>query len=160
MKDPIEIMHSVHIGYESIQFDVPSKPYISVEVEIVINSPSNEPFDMMFAAGWLNYPQAVAKKVFQPIDDLMDKYGQDVIKNIPKATLEAGRFNDKLYAVATYKEFASAGCIAIQKDLVDKYKLDLSKIKTIYDLDLVFELIKKNEPNVVPLYEAGGSLFG
>jgi len=121
---------------------------------------SNESFDMMFAAGWLNYPQAVARKVFQPVDDLMEKYGQDVIKNIPKETLEAGRIDGKLYAVATYKEFASAGGISMRKDLVDKYKLDLSNIKTIYDLDPVFEMIKKNEPNVLPLQDAGGSLSG
>jgi len=120
---------------------------------------SNESFDMMFAAGWLNYPQAVARKVFLPVDDLMQEYGQDVIKNIPKDTLEAGRIDGKLYAVATNKEFASAGGISMRKDLVDKYKLDLSQIKTVYDLDSIFETIKQNEPDLIPLYGAG-SLFG
>ena len=47
----------------------------------------------------------------------------------------------------------------MRKDLVDKYKIDLSKIKTWADLEPVFQTIKDNEPGMAPLVQQTNSLL-
>ncbi|WP_028550741.1 hypothetical protein [Paenibacillus sp. UNC451MF] len=38
-----------------------------------------------------------------------------------------------------------------RKDMIDKYKIDLTAIKSIQDLDSVFATIKKNDPQQTPI---------
>jgi putative aldouronate transport system substrate-binding protein len=43
------------------------------------------------------------------------------------------------------------GGMCFKKDLVDKYKIDLSTVKSLDDLTPIFQTIKDNEPDVYPL---------
>lgn len=47
----------------------------------------------------------------------------------------------------------------MRKDLVDKYNIDTTSIKSLDDLDAIFKTIKDNEPGVVPTVKYGNSII-
>lgn len=112
---------------------------------------SNEQFDLMFTSSWLYLAQEVAKKQIIPLDHLLQQYGQGIINTLNPAYIENGRVKGSIYGVLTNKEFASTKGIVMRKDLVDKYNIDLSGIRTLEDFHPVWQIIKAHEPDMVPL---------
>ncbi|MFD2613933.1 ABC transporter substrate-binding protein [Paenibacillus gansuensis] len=120
---------------------------------------TGEKFDVIFTATWNGYGQSVAKGAYVELDDLLQQHGKDILANLDPIFLEGPRVKGKIYAIPTNKERASNQGILVRKDLVDKYKFDLSKVKTMADLEPLFQTIKENEPNVTPLYITEGTIF-
>lgn len=111
----------------------------------------NEKIDLMFASSGFNYSTMVAKGQLNPLNKLLDKYGEGIKKALDPAQIAASQINGENYAVTAVRDLASDYGILMRKDLLDKYHLDPGKIKTINDLDAVFQVIKDNEANMVPL---------
>lgn len=111
----------------------------------------NEKLDLMFTSTGFNYGTQVAKGQLYPLDELLAKHGSGIQKALEPYQLSAAKINGKSYAIPAVKDMASDYGILLRKDLADKYNIDLSKIKTINDLDAVFQVIKEKEPDMVPL---------
>ncbi|WP_162463192.1 ABC transporter substrate-binding protein [Paenibacillus psychroresistens] len=112
---------------------------------------SNEPFDLLFTAGWLELGQEVAKEQIIPLDDLLEQYGQDITKVLDPAIVQGGKLDGKIYGVVTNKEFAATKGIVMRKDLIAKYQFNLSNIHELKDLAPILQTIKLNEPGIIPL---------
>ncbi|SEU23670.1 ABC transporter substrate-binding protein [Paenibacillus sp. NFR01] len=112
---------------------------------------SGQQVDLMFTAGWMRFGDEVAKNHFIALDELLDQYGQGIKEILPPSILEAGKLNGHIYGIATNKEFASSKGLVVRADLVQKYGIDLTKIKALEDFGPVFAAIKRNEPDLVPL---------
>lgn len=93
----------------------------------------------------------VANGQLYPLNDLLDKYGQG-IKDALGDYIDAASIDGKIYEVATVRDMAQSDSIAIRKDLVEKYGIDTSKIKSLTDLEPIFEIIKEKEPGMVPYH--------
>jgi putative aldouronate transport system substrate-binding protein len=65
--------------------------------------------------------------------------------------VNASKINGKTYVMPEWKEFGADYGIELRKDLVDKYHIDLTKIKTWSDLESVYATIKAGEPNLAPI---------
>jgi len=113
---------------------------------------SNEKADLVFTASWQNHGQYVHKGAFLALDDLLVKHGKDIQKSLDPAFLKGVQIDGKTYGIATNKEIASNTGILMRKDLVDKYKFDLTKVKSMADLEPIFNTIKENEKGVIPFY--------
>jgi putative aldouronate transport system substrate-binding protein len=111
---------------------------------------SNEQFDLMFTAGWYFLGLEATKGQIIPLDDLVTKYGQGFKSVLDPAIVEGGKLDGKLYALVGNKEFAATKGVVMRKDLVDKYKFDLSTVKTLKDLEPLFKTIKDKE-GITPL---------
>lgn len=111
---------------------------------------SNEAFDLMYTASWDGWTTKVQNGSVIPLDDLMKKYAQEAMAQLDPMVLEGIKFNGKTYGFPTNKEFAGNKGVLVRKDLVDKYKFDLSTVKKPEDLEPFFEVIKKNEPGMTP----------
>jgi putative aldouronate transport system substrate-binding protein len=90
----------------------------------------------------------VSKGQLLPINNLLEKYGQDIKAVIDKDYLRAGTVDGKLYAITTTVEPASSYGVMIRKDLLDKYSVDTSKIKSLDDLGNLLKFMKKQEPDL------------
>lgn len=112
---------------------------------------SNEKFDLIFTASWLNFDQQVNKGALLPLDDLLAKYGAD-IEAVEAGYHDAARRGGKLYAIHTHQELGGFQGVAFNKELVEKYKFDLSVLKSgeMKDLELMLQTIKDKEPGVTP----------
>jgi putative aldouronate transport system substrate-binding protein len=100
---------------------------------------SGEQFDLMFTASWYGLGQQAAKGQIIPLDDLINKYGQGIKSVLDPAYVEGGKLNGKSYGVVANKEFAATKGVVMRKDLVDKYKIDLSAVKEMKDLEAYFQ---------------------
>lgn len=113
---------------------------------------SSEKFDLLFTADWMGYNQQVTKGGLLPLDDLLAKYGPD-IEVVEKDYHEPAKRGGKLYGIHTHQELGGAQGIYLDKALVDKYKFDLSVLKSgkLEALEPMLKTIKDNEPGITPL---------
>ncbi|MFC5530679.1 ABC transporter substrate-binding protein [Cohnella yongneupensis] len=116
---------------------------------------SGEEADIIFTAAWNGYSTNVAKGAFLPLDELLQSNGQDILKTLDPLFLEGSKINGKNYGVPTNKELAATKGLALRKDIVEKYNIDLSQVKTIADMEPIFKLIKEKEPKMIPYYMFG-----
>ncbi|MBB6671402.1 ABC transporter substrate-binding protein [Cohnella nanjingensis] len=112
---------------------------------------SNEQIDLLFTAGWMKFGDEVAKGKLLPLDDLLERYGQGIQGILNPSIIEAGKLNGSIYGLVANKEFASSKGLVLRKDLIDKYGIDLSRVKTLADMTPIFAAIKQGEPGVYPL---------
>jgi len=110
----------------------------------------NEQVDLV-STGNVPFYRQVAQGQLLPLDDLLESHGQDILKAFRPGILEATKVEGKMYAIPSIRDFASNATVLLRKDLLDKYQLDYSNVKTIDDLDPIFETIKKNEPSFIPI---------
>lgn len=109
---------------------------------------SQTEFDLCFS-GWVNdYDRGVSQKGFLRINEYLDKYPE--LKGIaPDYAWEALKTNEgDIYAVPNQQIYAITPATFITKKYVDKYNFDISKVKTIKDLEPLMEKIRDNEPDV------------
>ncbi len=92
------------------------------------------------------------KGAFLPLDELLEKYGKKTKELIPEKIWKATKIGGKILAVPNYQASFSKTALVFQKSLVDKYNLkdQIDKVQTVQDLTPILEVIKKNEPNIVP----------
>lgn len=110
-----------------------------------------EKLDMYFAFG-VAYASDVALGKAAELDGLMEQYGQDLKKQFDPDYLKAAMINGKTYGVPIVKDYTIGNQgIVMRKDLVEKHNIDVASIKTIEDLDAIFQTIKNNEPSIAPL---------
>ncbi|MBC8081510.1 MAG: ABC transporter substrate-binding protein [Gorillibacterium sp.] len=110
---------------------------------------SNEKFDLIFTASWFGFEGVYNKGALLPLDDLLLEYGQD-IEAVEKEFHDGARRKGKIYGIHTHQELGGLQGIAFSKELVDKYKFDLTTIKKMADLEPMLKVIKENEPGVTP----------
>ena len=84
------------------------------------------------------------------MDSLLDKYGTNIKSSMDEAYLKCGRVNGKQYVVPTVRDEAASYGYLVREDLVKKYNIDLSSVKTLSDLTPVLKALRQ-EPNVAPL---------
>jgi putative aldouronate transport system substrate-binding protein len=112
---------------------------------------SNENLDLMLAGKNYNFSGQATNGQLLPLNQLMDQYGQELKKAHNSEYLKASTINGKLYAIPVIQNYVIQNAITMQKDLVDKYNIDMNKIKSLDDLDPVFKAIKEHEPNITPI---------
>ncbi|MFJ7724826.1 ABC transporter substrate-binding protein [Neobacillus sp. NPDC097160] len=118
------------------------------KMQVMINS--GEPFDIAFTNG-TKYVQNAQKGAFTPLDELLNKEGKELKQVIDPSLLEGVKVNGKIYGVPTNKEAARQTVYTFNKRLVDKYHFDITKVKTLEDLEPMLKVIKENEPSITPM---------
>lgn len=121
------------------------------KMQVVINS--GEEYDIAFTCSWANdYLTNARKGAFVALDELLDKYGKETKAAIDPNFWEGAKIDGKVYAIPANKELGVAPLWVFTKEYVDKYNIDMSKIKTLEDLEPYLKVIKEKEPGVTPFY--------
>lgn len=117
-------------------------PNTTVEFQLISNVDYAEKWKMMAAAGeaidlawtgWLiPYGPEVEKGSYMELDDLLEKYGQDIIAELPKWVIDCQRWNGKLYSIRNLQFFQSTTSLKTPKELGDKY-FDWEKVNASFD---------------------------
>lgn len=138
----------------TIKLNPIAKAEYKQKTELMMNG--GEKMDLVFTASWLDFFSNVTKGAFLPLDQLLERHGKGIIANLNPLYLESPRFEGKLYGIPTNKEITQSKAITLRKDLVDKYDIPIETLKKMEDLEPYFQLIKENEPDVIPFFLAGG----
>ncbi|WP_342047744.1 ABC transporter substrate-binding protein [Bacillus sp. OTU530] len=112
---------------------------------------SNEKLDLIVSSSNYGYSTQAAKGQYLPLDDLLKSHGKGILEVMPKHLLEGNKVNGKIYGVPSMRDWGSYYGYIMRKDIVDKYNIDLSQIKTFADLENVFKTVKEKEPNLTPV---------
>jgi putative aldouronate transport system substrate-binding protein len=99
-----------------------------------------------------------ANKMIMPIDDVLDKYGKDIKAGLGNI-LETAKVDGKTYGIPSkMSDFAGNG-VWMLDSIVKKYNIDITKIKTLDDLDPIFEKVHAGEPNLQIFMPIGISYY-
>ncbi len=116
-----------------------------------------EEFDICFTSDWaVNYFQNISKGAFQDVTALIPKYAPKKWAAIPKWVWEGLKVKGKLYGVIN-------GFIAWQdmfwfrKDLVEKFKFDITTVKKLADIEPFLKAVKDDDPTMVPFPKQASS---
>ncbi|PHV69638.1 hypothetical protein CS063_14545 [Sporanaerobium hydrogeniformans] len=130
--------------------------------------------DLMLALNHI-HTEVNIKDQLVVLNDIIKQNGKGIIDAVGKDAIEACKLNGNIYGVPNVRGYATGyDGYVLRKDLVDKYKIDVKSIKTIKDLEAVFEIIKNNEPDLIVLVpgtrtllyhhgeydKLGGNVFG
>ncbi|TCL70027.1 carbohydrate ABC transporter substrate-binding protein (CUT1 family) [Hydrogenispora ethanolica] len=117
---------------------------------------SGEPYDICFTASWANlYKVNVARGAFLDITDLWKKYAPKSRAQLHPAFISGSAIDGRNYAIPANKELAHQWGFWINKNFIDKYKFDISSIKTLKDIEPMLKVIKEKEPGIIPFQNLG-----
>ena len=121
---------------------------------------AQETFDLCFT-GYVNpYLDGVRRDGFVELTDLLDKYGPELKNTIPDYLWEAAEVDGKIYAIPTYQAMTMCRAIYFNKEYVDKYNFDTSKVKKLEDIRPFLEAVRDNEKgNVFPMSRPSVTYF-
>lgn len=128
----------------------------TVEVSFLTNTDaynlmlsSGEEFDIAVSTNWMNYADNARKGAFKEItDEMLQKYISDYLKE-PKAIINSGKVNGKLYSLPEANLIYNNRYYVVRGDLMKKY--NIQDIKTLDDFGNYLDAVKKNEKNIIPL---------
>lgn len=87
----------------------------------------------------------VSKNMLVPIDDLLAEEGEAICEVLPEECLNLGKVDGIQYGVPLNRDMAATSGVAMRKDLIEKYEIDPSQIKTWDDFEKVLEIVTKGE---------------
>ncbi|GIP58435.1 ABC transporter substrate-binding protein [Paenibacillus woosongensis] len=112
---------------------------------------SGEPMDVLFTSSWaFDYVQNARKGAFMEIDELLETHGQGIKEVLDPAFLEGSKVDGHNYAVPANKELPAQEVYRFNQDLLDKYNLDISNVRSLESLEPLLKVIKENEPGITP----------
>jgi putative aldouronate transport system substrate-binding protein len=95
----------------------------------------------------------VASDMLAPMNDLLEKYGQEVTAKLKEDFDEnpytATTINGTIYAVPANKGMALNGNLIWDDDIAQAAGVDMSTVSSIEDLEAVFEQVHAYDPNIV-----------
>lgn len=108
---------------------------------------AKEPIDLYWD-GLPDLSTMVNKKQARVINDLIDKYGQDMLKVLPKEQLEGAKVNGKIYGIPSAYAPSSAmfQLVTVRQDILEA--VGMSEIKTADDLKEFATKTKAKFPNM------------
>lgn len=113
---------------------------------------AGEVFDLLWTSNWGggDYEPKVRKGGFLDLTSLIDKTPK-LKASMPQLAWDDTKVDGKIYAVPNYQIAAKAEGFAIQKRFIDKYNIDVTKIKKQADIEPVLKAIKEGEKDIVPI---------
>ncbi|PFO06339.1 ABC transporter substrate-binding protein [Bacillus sp. AFS076308] len=115
----------------------------------------NDKLDLVVTGANLGYSTQATKGQLLALDDLVKTHGKGILEVVPKRLLEGNKVNGKMYGIPSMRDWGSYYGFIMRKDIVDKYKIDLSQVKTFADLENVFKIVKEKEPTLTPVVNTG-----
>ena len=93
-------------------------------------------------------PDDMPNARFLELESLMDGYGQQARAVIGEELLGYARTGGKLYVLPSVSDYVASSGIAMRRDIVEKYGIDLASIHSLEDLDPVFTYVSQREPDL------------
>lgn len=118
---------------------------------------TNEPYDIIFGNG-NNYIADIDLGACYDISDLLDEQMPETRELIPDKYWEAMKVDGRIYGVPSYKDSALTNYAIWDKELVDEYNLDISKLTELDSMTDIFETLKKDK-NDYPVYIKNDGIY-
>lgn len=131
----------VHVTFEPVDL-------MESQNEAILQVAAGEQLDIMLTA-FTSIGNVVSKGLIQPLDGLLDEYGQDILEN--SHTKEMCGYQGETWGVCTGDVMSNEYGYMIKKEYWDKYNLEEltgwteDKIYTLEEIEEIFEIVKAGE---------------
>lgn len=112
----------------NIKAEIEYIPWDVWDQKVNLKLSTGEPFDLFqIMQGRVNFSKYAANGALIDISEYIDKYGENIKREIPEQVLNSAKLNNKLYTIPAYwYETASAeNNFSIRKDIREKYGFDI-----------------------------------
>lgn len=96
-------------------------------------------------------PNAIASDMAYDLTDLVEEYAPGSLELFSEGWLDACRAEGRLYGIPTMKPIALTPMVIFRQDIADELNIDMSKVKSVYDMTEIFQQIKAARPELTPL---------
>lgn len=120
------------------------------ETQLNLMMSSGEKLDLVCELG-TRLPSDVSKNMLIPLNDLLDEYGQGILETAGEY-LPATTINGNIYSVPSLRSMSIATGLTMDKEIADKYGIDINAITSPEQLTPIFEKIKKDRPDQPLVY--------
>ena len=138
----------------NIKLDWIMLPFDQWKTKKDLSLASGEPNDLMFDAPWAGMNTAIDAGYYTPLDDLLEKYGQNIIANHGRQVIDNNRFNGKVMGIPQVGTQSGAQYWVVRKDI--REKIGFPPIKTYDDLIKFAYAVKAKAPDIVPIFTVDG----
>ena len=123
-------------------------PYSMYLEQIPLRLSSGSDMDIFTAFSALG-PSWVNAGYVLDMNDYLDEYGPDIIDTYASEDLaRVCSMDGFLYGLPVHKEIAQQPTIFFRTDILEKHNIDVSNVKTLADVDAIFEEVSKLEPDM------------
>jgi putative aldouronate transport system substrate-binding protein len=147
------------ITRDKIGVEVELKPIGVVDYasSVSLSLQGGEQIDVFESLGDFN--TSVSSGKAYDLTDIMDTCAPETKALLGDDILNACVQNGKVYGIPTYKPYALTPMIIYKQNIADELGIDMTKIKSIYDLTDVLRTVKKAYPDMTPFVpvQAGSS---
>lgn len=126
-----------------IQITTPPVEVYDEKLDVIMSS-GNLP-DMLHAYEPVWFGNYAKQGAFQPLDDLIDRYGPHLKEKIPAEAWERVRYGGKIYAVPSLNEVSGVELMYGRKDWLDR--LGLQPPKTLEEYREVIRAFTQDDPD-------------
>lgn len=124
------------------------------QINLMISS--GEKLDAMvsFFFGSTEFTSMASQNQLEPLDELLEEYGQGIVETLPEVYLQTANINGKTLGIPVYKDNVATIYLAMRTDILDKYNLteQAENIKSVDDIEAVLQVVKENEPALTPMF--------
>lgn len=125
--------------------------FTAYQEQMTLMTSGDEALDILLISPYFGITGFIAQGQVLPITQYEDTLLADAVAEIGKDYVDACKFSGELYGMPSLHEFGASYGIIFRTDLLEKYNIDVSAIKSFEDLTPILETIKSNEPDVIPL---------
>ncbi len=113
---------------------------------LLIKMSSNQTVDILCMSDAARFHKA---GYLTGLDGLLDRYGKGIMDSVDGELLGYGRFEDVQYCLPTNRDIVASWGLCMRKDILQKYNIRAENISTFDDVERVFAIVHKNEPEMI-----------
>lgn len=141
----------------NVKLDVVFVPAMDYSQKSQMTLAAGESVDLIWDSPLMHMNQMIASGSFEPLDELLQSYGPNILATRPKEMLDGNKVDGVTYGVPLGWAHMLGSTYLIRQDI--REKLGIAPIKTYGDLIKFAYAVKENEPSIIPLLPARGSVL-
>ena len=148
MNEILEERYNINVNLSFI-------PFGSYAEQITLMLSAGEGVDLL-AVYMVNYASCATTGQLQPMDGLIEEYGQGIIEELGWDMINCGRVDGELFGLTQGRDLAASQGFVYSVEMAERNNIDMSEVDTLEELEEVLKVIKENEENVWPVAVSAG----
>jgi putative aldouronate transport system substrate-binding protein len=133
----------------NVKLDVVISPVMDYFQKSQMTLAAGESVDLVWDSSLMHMDQMIASGFFEPLDDLLQKYGPNIIATRSKEMFDGNKVGGITYGIPLGSAQFLGSTYLVRQDI--REKLGIAPIKSYDDLIKFAYAVKEKEKNVVPL---------
>lgn len=136
----------------NVKIDITYVSWTDLSTKTQVSLAAGEDYDLIYDAPWLHLNQMISAGYYEPLDELIEKYGPTLKSTRPQQMWDANKFDGKIMGVPLGIFMVQGHSYLIRKDL--REELSLPPITTYEGLTEYAYKVKEKYPELSPIVPA------